>query len=260
MRVGLVTRRVRHMITSGGPRAAYPEYAAGGYSRVDGSVEFYTRVRALLCQDMRVVDYGAGRAALTLRAIPIVRDLRTLKGSVAEVIGVDIDPEVLGNPTVDRAIVLDESGRIPLPDGSVGLVLSDFTFEHVQDPGLVGAELDRILQPGGWVCARTPNRWGIIGLGARAVPNRLHVAALRRLQPAKEGRDTFPTAYRMNTQRQLRRAFPPDRFEHFTYTYQGQPTYAGRSVAAVRLFQAVGAVTPAPLRPMLMVFLRKRQV
>jgi hypothetical protein len=35
----------------------------GGFSRVDGSIEFYTRVNALLGPDMTVVDFGAGRGA-----------------------------------------------------------------------------------------------------------------------------------------------------------------------------------------------------
>lgn len=42
-------------------RQLYPESGAGGFSRVDGTVEFYTRVNALLSPDAVVVDLGAGR-------------------------------------------------------------------------------------------------------------------------------------------------------------------------------------------------------
>lgn len=41
----------------------FPEVSAGGFTRMDGTVEFYTRVNALLRPDMTVLDFGAGRGA-----------------------------------------------------------------------------------------------------------------------------------------------------------------------------------------------------
>ena len=44
------------------PKATlFPESYAGGFSRVDGTVQFYMRVRALLRPDDTVLDLGAGR-------------------------------------------------------------------------------------------------------------------------------------------------------------------------------------------------------
>jgi SAM-dependent methyltransferase len=48
--------------------------------------------------------------------------------------------------------------------------VSDFTFEHIVDPAQAARELDRVLKHGGWLCARTPNRYGYIALANRFVP------------------------------------------------------------------------------------------
>jgi SAM-dependent methyltransferase len=236
----------------------YPETQVGGFSRVDGGIEFYSRVRALLTPESRVLDFGAGRGRAAEDPVAYRRGLRALRGSVAEVVGVDIDEAVMSNPMVDRAVVVNNSRELPFETESFDLIVADWVFEHLDDPVEVGRELWRILKPGGWICARTPNRWGTTSIGARIVPNRFHVAALRRVQPMRKSFDVFPTRYRLNTPKQLRRAFPPAQFDHFTYTYESHPAYAGGSYIAGRCFQAIGAVTPPPLRRTFMVFLRRR--
>src|SRR6516225_6909042 len=90
--------------------------------------------------------------------------LRNLRGKVREVIGANIDSIVTTNPSLDRAIVLEPDGGIPLADRCVRMVVSDFTFEHIENPAYVARELDRILAPGGWICARTPNRNDYVSL------------------------------------------------------------------------------------------------
>lgn len=240
-------------------RRTLPELAAGGFSRLDGTVEFHQRVNALLGPDAVVLDFGAGRGRFVEEPLPFRRGLQDRRGTVGRLIGLDVDEAVQENPVVDEAHVIRVGEPLPLADASVDLVVSDFTFEHVDDPAWAGAELDRVLRPGGWICARTPNRWGLIALPARMVPNRLHDAVLTRVQPTKQARDTFPTRYRLNTPAALRRAFSLERFEHCSYTHESEPAYVGGSAAAWSLFRAVAALTPAPLRSMHLVFLRKRE-
>lgn len=239
----------------------YPEVRAGGFSRVDGTVEFYTRINALLAEigpDATVMDYGAGRGAFLEDPVPFRRELHRLQGKAARVIGVDVDDAVLHNPSLDDAHVVELGQRLPLDDRSVDLVISDSTFEHVRDPGSVASELDRILRPNGWLCARTPNRWGYIGFGARIVPNRLHSKLLSHLQPSKRPEDTFPTVYRLNTPKALKRWFPPERYHHIVYAADSEPAYAGRSMTVARLSRVAFALTPPLFRSVLFVFLEKR--
>jgi len=237
----------------------FTEVGAGGFTRVDGTVAFYTRVNALVTPEMTIVDLGAGRGKFSADPVLFRRGLRTFRGRVREVIGLDVDGAVSANPTVDSWRLIPADGRFPLDDSSVELILSDFTFEHVVRPDLFCHEIDRILRPGGWVCARTPNKWGSIAVPARLVPNSLHEGVLRFVQPTKESRDTFPTAYRLNTSRDLLRYFKPSRYSHFSYAHDSEPTYAGASAAAWSFAMLASSMTPRPLKSMLFIFLQKRE-
>ena len=238
----------------------YPEVGAGGYSRVDGTVEFYGRVRSLLRPEMTVLDFGAGRG-VGPREDPVAyrRDLQVLQGRVARVIGADIDPVVRENPVLDEAIVLDgPASPLALDDASIDLIVSDFCFEHIDEPTSTAEELARVLRPGGWLCARTPNKWGYIGMGARLVPNTLHTRFLRRLQPKRHAVDVFPTRYRLNTLGQVRRYFPAAQFEDYSYRHESEPLYAGSSALAQRGQRGVITLLPNTMASMLMIFLRRR--
>jgi SAM-dependent methyltransferase len=238
----------------------YPEVGAGGFSRVDGTVEFYGRVRSLLRPEHVVLDFGAGRG-VGPQEDPVTyrRELQVHRGHVARVIGADIDPVVKENPVLDEAIVLDGvAATLPLADASVDVVVSDFTFEHLDEPGHTARELERVLRPGGWLCARTPNKWGYIGVGARLVPNTLHTRFLRRLQPNRKAEDVFPTRYRINTLGAVRQTFPADAWEDCSYRHESEPLYAGSSRPAQRAQRAVLSVAPGACASMLMIFLRRR--
>jgi SAM-dependent methyltransferase len=156
----------------------YPEAGAGGYTRHDGFVEFYTRVNALLGPRSRILDLGAGRGQWADDgSLPsIAHMLRSFHERVESVVGVDVDPVVLNNPTLADAQVIKPGETLSFPDGSFDVVLADHVLEHIDKPDAasLAADISRILRPGGWFVARTPNKWGMIGIGARVVPNRLH--------------------------------------------------------------------------------------
>lgn len=235
----------------------FPESSVGGFSRVDKDIEFYGRVNALITPDSVVVDFGAGRGGFMDEPPSYRRNLMLLKGRVARVIGIDIDPVVKENPAVDEAQVWTPGERVDLPDASVDLIVSDYTFEHIDDPALVVPEFERILKPGGWICARTPNRWGYIALGASAVPNRLHARALQRLQPGRMPQDVFPTRYKLNTRKDIRRAFPAPRWRTFAYTVNGEPVYFGNSRVLIYSVYALTKLLPQRLGAMYLFFIQK---
>jgi len=235
----------------------YPEVEAGGYSRVDGTVEFYSRVNALLQPDFAVLDLGAGRGAQLLKSPEAYRTkLATLRGKVAKVVGIDVDDAVLSNPFLDEAHVIRIGERYPVPDDSFDLVVSDWVLEHVANPTEFVTEVARVLKPGGWFCARTPNRWGLIGLGANLIPNRVHKTLLAKLQPERESVDVFPTVYKMNTMGQLRRAFPAGEWENHSYLTNPEPPYVQRSILAMRAVQLAWRLAPNSFATVLNVFVR----
>lgn len=239
----------------------YPEVAAGGFTRLDGTVEFYTRVNALIDADSRVLDFGAGRGWWEHHASPLMHyRLRRFRGRVKEVVGVDVDEAIRENPGLDSAYVIPMDPLVlPLPDEHFDLVLADYVLEHVaqEDAKTVVDEIGRVLKPGGWFAARTPNKWGIIGIGARAVPNRLHTRVLARLQPGRPAGDVFPTRYAMNTRRALRRQFPEPDWHVYVYGWTSEPRYMGSSKLAWRIAGFIDRLTPQPLAATLMIFVQK---
>jgi SAM-dependent methyltransferase len=238
----------------------YPEIHAGGFTRYDHRVIFFARVNALLEEDMTVLDFGAGRGIWAEIESGFKLQLTTLRGKCKKVVGVDLDRTVLDNPLVDEAIMLQDAESIPFPDQSFDMIISWAVFEHLTDPSGTAAELGRILRPGGWICAWTPNRWGYVSVGARLVPNRMHARVLRYVHPTSQRResDVFPTLYRLNTLRELRRHFPTTHFQHFSYLFNGEPTYHANSLLLARAIDIMARLMPDHFAKSLHVFIRKR--
>ncbi|MCE5291992.1 MAG: class I SAM-dependent methyltransferase [Nocardiaceae bacterium] len=239
----------------------YPEAVVGGFPHTDGEMEFYSRVGALVDSESRVLDLGAGRGHWAVEAAPRARrDVRLLKGRVREVVGSDVDPAVLDNPTLDRAVITEVGSKLPFDDGYFDLVIADWVLEHVADVDVDSfvAEVLRVLAPGGWFAARTPNKWGLTGLGARAVPNRWHVRMLAKLQPGRKAEDVFPTRYAMNTRRQLRRHFAGHSV--YVYGHDAVPTYFEQYPVAWYAASAFRRLTPRSMTATLNVFVQKASV
>jgi SAM-dependent methyltransferase len=238
----------------------YPEAAVGGYTKLDGLVEFYTRIGTLVDEKSTVLDFGAGRGVWAFEGTTeLHRRLRMLRGRVARVVGTDVDPVVTTNPTLDEAHVVGLGEPLPFEAATFDLVVADHVFEHVnhEDAPGVAADIMRVLKPGGWLAARTPNKWGMIGVAARAVPNRMHVSVLGRLQPGRQAEDVFPVRYEMNTRKDLRRLFAPHAVH--VYGHASEPRYFGHSPTAWRLAAGVDRLTPSRLQPTLMVFVQKAE-
>lgn len=237
----------------------FPEVSAGGFTSLDGTVEFYNRVNALLTKEMTALDFGAGRgAALTDGDCAYKRSLMTLRGKVRRVIAADVDPVVSQNPGADETVVLQPDQVLPFADGAFDLIVSDFVFEHIADPALVASELRRILKPGGWICARTPNRYCLISLVTRLVHNSKHSLILRQVQPERQSIDVFPTVFKLNSKRAIKAWFPPAAFDNFTYRYEAEPSYFFNRRAVFALMLLINWLTPPAMKSGLFVFLRKR--
>jgi SAM-dependent methyltransferase len=234
------------------------EAMLGGFSSLDGTVEFFSRVNALLEPDFTVLDLGAGRGMWHSEdQSPFRRGLRDIRGKVAEYIGADVDPAVLQNPTTTRNVLI-QAGRIPLGDGEIDLILCDYVLEHVQDVTAFRDEVSRVLKPGGVFCGRTPHALNYVALAARLVRNAEHARWLKRIQPGRRPEDVFPTAYRCNTLRDLRQAFPE--WEHFSYVYTAEPSYYFGNRPAFQVLSLLHKLAPSVLTGNLFVFIRKPDV
>ena len=234
----------------------YPERSFGGFTHVDGTVAFYSRINAVVDPTSIVLDIGCGRGAASEDPVPWRRELQILRGRCARVIGADVDPAAADNPAIDEFHLI-ENGIIPLPDESVDVAYADFVVEHVTDVDVFFAECARVLKRGGSLFIRTPNVWSYMGVVSRLVPDRFHARVLARLQPTRRSEDVFPTVYRCNTRGTLRRALERQHLLCVVQTHEPEPAYLSFS----RFFYALGVMyeryAPRAIRRTLLAYARK---
>jgi ubiquinone/menaquinone biosynthesis C-methylase UbiE len=179
------------------------------FSGADSLLRFRAVGHALAAKASLIVDVGCGRGAWV--ADGTYRALEDMRGPGRTVIGIDIDPVGKENRTIDEFRLIDgPAARWPLDDASVDLALCDMTIEHVTDPAAFVAELDRVLRPGGAFVARSVSKYSLLATAARMVPNEKHAQVVGRLQPERQAADVFPTAYLMNSERDLGALFGRD--------------------------------------------------
>ena len=212
----------------------FPETRFGGFTHVDGTVNFFTRVNALLEPGSVVLDVGCGRGEHLNDPVKSRRDLRILRGKCRAVIGIDVDPGASVNPAIDEFRPI-AGPSWPVADDSIDLCLCDHVMEHVADPEAFFAECHRVIRPNGFLCIRTPNAFGYVAIAARLVPNRLHGKVLRSAQRGRQEEDIFPTVYKCNTRRKLRNILARKHFDSAVFTYDAEPGYLAFSKLAYRL-------------------------
>jgi SAM-dependent methyltransferase len=176
---------------------------------LDSAHVFFVSALALAARAETVVEVGCGRGALVDLEQP-GGPWQDLRGPGRTVIGIDIEAVGVDNPVIDEFRLIGRDGRWPLDEASVDLAVSDFVLEHVTEPEHFVRELSRVLRPGGAFVARTISRHSVLAAFARIVPNDAHAGALRHLQPGREERDVFRTAYKMNSRNDLAQLFDQD--------------------------------------------------
>lgn len=236
----------------------HPEAEFGGFTDLDSTVVFYSRVQQLLNAEAIAVDVGCGRGTQADDPVRLRKDLRILRGKCRQVIGIDVDPHAAGNPFVDEFRLIEPSGTWPLEDASADLAVADFVLEHVQDPDSFFSEAARVLRPGGVVCIRTINAWSYMALASRLVPNGMHERLLRQVQPERPAEDIFPTVYRCNNVPALRRALRTHGFDAAVYGTEAEPAYLRFSPVLYSLGLVHGRLAPSWFRVGLIAWGRRR--
>jgi len=231
----------------------YPEALFGGFTDIDGTIVFFSRVQSLLDASSVVLDVGCGRGEYQEDPVPLRRELRNFKGKVAQVIGLDVDPVAQGNP------FLDEFRRIqgdswPVQSDSVDLIVCDNVLEHIPNPDQFFSEIHRVLKDGGYLCVRTPNRWSYIALAATIIPNKHHCKVTSFVQQSRKAEDVFPTVYRCNSIRKLKNIMRKNELECVVYGYEAEPSYLSFSRVAYWLGVLHQRYAPRFMRPAIFAF------
>lgn len=194
----------------------------GGFSENDGTIDYYSRINCLIDPNSVVLDYGAGRGQFIEDKCQYRRELRNLKGKVKYLVGCDIDQQILSNQTLDERILITNK-KVPLPDASFNLINADYVLEHIEKPLEFASEINRLLKPGGWFTARTPHKYCYVSIFSKLFPNKFHPKILKTIQPYRKSIDVFPTSYRLNTLREIKKIFP--NYENKSFIFRGEPSY-----------------------------------
>ncbi len=162
-------------------------------NHVDDHAVFDGMIRRYLRREAVILDAGAGRG---------LRYPYDYGEAVARVVGVDADPGIFGNPNLDEAVVADLA-RLPFASRTFDLVFLKYVVEHFTRPLATFRELHRVMRPGSHLLFQTPNRYHYVAMGAMLTPPHFHSWFNERRGRVEE--DTFPTRYRANDRRTLRK-------------------------------------------------------
>jgi ubiquinone/menaquinone biosynthesis C-methylase UbiE len=238
----------------------HSEYNVDSFTKHDGTVLFFNFVRAIIRKvkgQAKVLDFGAGRGAYHHNQTSSTRDwLHDLRTSNAEVWAADIDEIVNTHPCSDHQVVLKLGESLPFEDNTFDVIVVDFVFEHLDYPSEISKELVRITKQGGWICSRTPNKWGYVALASRVIPNSLHKKFLSKAQPKREKEDVFPTVYHLNSPRDVRKHFSGCNVQW--YYHCGDPAYYFGSAILYRFLLIMHRFLPPKLSPSICFFIQKK--
>jgi len=236
----------------------YPEVQFGGFTDIDGTIAFFTRVNSLLDPSIVVLDVGCGRGAYGEDPVPTRRNLRIVKGKVAKVVGIDVDKRAQCNPFVDEFRLI-QCELWPINNDSIDVIVCDNVLEHIENPSHFFSEIRRVLRHQGYLCIRTPNRWSYIALCAILVPNKYHSKVISVIQNKRQNEDVFPTIYKCNSIRKIRDIMGRNGFECAVYGYEAEPSYLSFSKIAYFLGVLHQRIAPGILKPAIFAFGRIRK-
>jgi SAM-dependent methyltransferase len=240
--------------------SVYPESRFLGFTRYDGTTHFLMRVQALLQPDDAVLDVGCGRGQRADDPCEFRKKMQNFRGENRKITGIDVDPAAGSNPYLDEFRQIEDVNHWPIADSSINLIYSDYVLEHVQNPRSFFSEAHRVLKQDGYLCLRTPNFFSYGALISWLIPNRLHAAILTRIRPECKENDVFPTVYRCNSRRKLRKTLELCGFEAVTYTIESEPVYLEFFPLAFRLAAIALPYLPSAFRSCLIAFARKRRI
>lgn len=144
----------------------------------------YRILKSTNLENLSVLEIGGGD----------IRHLRYWSGTPQEYFLVDVDESMLKMASSEIArlgcvcktlLVARFDDCIPIPDGSVDVIVSFYSLEHVQELDRYINDLDRILRPGGYLVGAVPAEGGLVwGLG-RLVTSRRWLKRNSQINPDK---------------------------------------------------------------------------
>ena len=135
-----------------------------------------------------VLDLGGGRRCVYASAVDPPGRIR--------LVAIDISAEELVlNSDVAETHVADIASGLPLPDGSVDLILSRALLEHVDGVQAAVQHMARVLKPGGVALHLVPCRYSLFGTAARLLPFKTLLWLTHKVMPETRDHINFDVHY-----------------------------------------------------------------
>jgi SAM-dependent methyltransferase len=167
------------------------------YYRVRKSLSdyYWSIIDGHLASNMMVLDIGAGKKSM----------LSLFVGRGITAVGLDVCHEALKSNEFLSYRVVGDAQRLPFKAGAFDFIVSQWLLEHLPSPQFFFKEACRCLRKGGSFAVVSNSLLCPLMLFNAVMPGKLRDGIKRKLLPKEVEEDTFPTFYRANTQRRLRR-------------------------------------------------------
>lgn len=166
------------------------------------SQEFYEKIlMAQIGENINWLDLGCGHHLLPQWRFEQEKELIN---RAAGVVGLDYDfPSLLKHRTISKRIqgTIDQ---LPFKDNFFDAATANMVVEHLDNPRVQFAEVNRTLKPGGIFIFHTPNEHGYFSMIRKAVPKGI----VKKMAKALDGRDcedVFEVHYQANNREKIER-------------------------------------------------------
>lgn len=170
---------------------SYTDYSKRMLAKYRDGASVY---RALVSENL-----GSVKSALHLGCGRDLGGMRKLFPGDIRVVGVDPDADAVSEYPGEARV--GDGAQLPFEDESFDLVFSEYVLEHLDNPGAVFAEVQRVLRPGGKFISVAPNLWSYKSIVAWVTPHSFHTKAVRVLRGDhnRNDEDVYPTVFKANT-------------------------------------------------------------
>jgi len=192
-------------------------------------------IRKYVKPSVRWLDSGCGWRLLGKDLEPLEDELVSRVGSV---VGVDLDfPHLCKHINIPGRICASLDS-LPFADSSFDLVTCNMVLEHLPVPLNTFREMSRVLAPGGTLLVHTPNTDNYL-VFANIVAKKLlpHSLIVKLVRDGRAEDDIYPTYYRANNSRTLRRLGESVKLETEFVGFLTQPQPYSRFFAPAAFFE-----------------------
>jgi SAM-dependent methyltransferase len=200
------------------------------------ATELFARlVKKQIHPSSRILDCGCGRGGL----------VEQLNNPISQIIGIDPDWVSLVEHRLGIPRLVAMSDALPFAPGCFDMVFASWVLEHLERPLTTFQSIVRILKPGGLFIFITPNgRHPLSQLNNLFGRFSRTQGKLVKLLYGRLDDDTFPTYYRANSNKQIRRLAAESGLSIQAIYPVADPTYLMFNDALFRLMCQVEKVIP----------------